>query len=299
MSFLLVAGLSVECPACGSTRWIPRKGGPAYLQVGDQNVLIQSEIQNRSGRARQGHFYIEAWCSNCAAPVLASKHQALANERDRLLAEITIWAQSLRQKCHVRILEHIAQDTGRHWLQKTYPALYRECFEDPRCGLYPDFFVKMKKRFRTQASRTPEREGSLLPDGFDQWLTMEASSHPFADELNALQCRIDSLAQDTHGLLPFLKRKRWRIAEVVNPWQGINLNPYLQYESTVFVAEGEPGSPLYFIFEVNPHEIASPCESALQRPLVDSGEYTSFKDIAVLLNEKVNTIVDSLVWPLS
>ena len=46
MSFLLVAGLSVRCPACDATRWIPKKVGPAHLQVGDQNVVIQSEIQN-------------------------------------------------------------------------------------------------------------------------------------------------------------------------------------------------------------------------------------------------------------
>ena len=275
------------------------KGGPAPLQVGDQNVLIQAELQKRSGREGQNLFHIEAWCNDCAAPILASKPQALANERDRLLADITVWDQSLRQKCHVSILEHIAQDTGRHWLQKAYPALYRECFEDPRCGLYPEFFVKMKKRFRTQAARIPEQDGSLLPDGFDDWLTNEASSHSFADELNAFQCRIDALVKEMCGPLSCLQRKKWSIVETVDPWLGVNLNPYLQYESTVFVAEGEPGTPLYFMFEVAPHELVSPCKSDLQRPLVDAGAYTTPRDLEAVFKEKVKTIVDSLVWPLS
>jgi len=66
----------------------------------------------------------------------------------------------------------------------------------------------------------------------------------------------------------------------------------------MFVAEGEPGTPLYFVFDVDPHELASPCESLLQRPLVDSDTYATSGDLGAVIKEKVGMIVDSLVWPI-
>jgi len=62
-------------------------------------------------------------------------------------------------------------------------------FREPCCGLYPDFFVKMKKRFRTQAARTPERDGNLFPDGFDKRLTLDGSMMPTKLALLVLKIR--------------------------------------------------------------------------------------------------------------
>ena len=69
MSFrlMLVEGLRVQCPGCGSIRRVPRKDSPACLQVGDENVLSQMDLQTRSGRRGWNLFHIKASCASCAA----------------------------------------------------------------------------------------------------------------------------------------------------------------------------------------------------------------------------------------
>lgn len=120
-----------------------------------------------------------------------------------MLNEISGWSRPLRLNCLEKIVEDLTLNTGTElpdfWLQNAFPALYQECFEDTRCGLYPDFFTKMKKRFRTQASRSIERDGVPLSKDFGTWLTMEVSNHPFDEVLKAFKSRIELLTQTLRG----------------------------------------------------------------------------------------------------
>ena len=49
MSWLMVGGLSVTCMQCSRRQDIARKGGPDYMQVGDQNVMEQTALRQPRG----------------------------------------------------------------------------------------------------------------------------------------------------------------------------------------------------------------------------------------------------------
>jgi len=263
MSFLLIEGLSVHCPECDSTRIILKKGGPGMIQVSDQNALIQQDLQKRSGQ-RRDLFYVDAWCERCATPILASPAQAIANERNRLIESISEWDSTIRQKCQEKILEQLGLNLSQgseariSWLKKTFHSLFRECFEDARCGLYPEFYSKMKKRFLMQVIRTIKRDGVTITDELIRWFKGEVAGNPFAKPIEDLQNRADSLTKETKG--------PWWLIWISDPWQGVNLNPYICHETTMFFAEGDHGIPLYTRYENDPGSFTSICERALRKP---------------------------------
>lgn len=294
MSFLIVEGLRVQCPECEAVRVVSREGGGAPLQVGDENVRVQMDLQKRTGREGAHLFHLRAWCPACAAPLLTSRPQALATTMENLLEEIHAWSSSLQQKAIERITALSPSASGpseaADWLKGAFPDLFRECLEDSRCGLYPDYFTKMKKRFKTQAGRCIERDGVPMPRGFKEWLEGEVASHPFAEPMEDLQKEVDSLSMELPG--------PWSLVEQVDPWQGINLNPYLCCDQTVFIADGEPGAPLHFTYEADPKELPSACQAALRRPSIDPDRFVRNRDVELVLREKVSELVDALTWPI-
>lgn len=290
MSFMIVAGLLAECPACRAIRRIPREGGPALMQVGDPNVRVQAELQRHTDQQDGDLFHVAALCPACAPLRLASRPQELAGECDSLLEGIAEWDEALRRRCLDRILEELApgEDPAgapSAWLRQAFPALYRACFEDPRCRLYPEFLLKMKKRFRTQACRSIERDGVPVPEGFGPWLRVEAKRHPFAQRIQALRARVEACARE----IP----PPWHILESVDPWQGVNLNPYLQSEQTIFRAAGEPETPLHLEVETDPEEVVAICETALRQPL-DTGGYVRDGRIEAMYRERVCLAVEDV-----
>ncbi len=294
MSFLLVHGLRVQCPECMAIRKISMRGGPAYLQVGDENAMSHTSLWECEDAEDLGLFRIKAWCASCANPVLVSTPQALANEREKLLAEINNWAEALREKGKAWLFNHGIPSPGSKeataWLKASFPSLVQECFEDARCGLYPAFFTKMKKRFGTQAGRRIEQDGMPLPAPFIEWLEGERSRHPFKSSLASLQERTHALAKLIPG--------PWLLVDRADPWQGLNLNPYLCFMSTVFTAGGDPGPELYFIFQEDPQGITSACASALDHPFQEANRFFQNKEIEKATRANLLTIVHALEWPL-
>ena len=294
MSFLLVHGLRVQCPKCMAIRKIALSGGPRYLQVGDANAMLHRSLWEWDGAEDQGLFRIDAWCASCAEPILVSKPQVLAEEREDLLAEIQDWTEELREKGTAWLLNHAIPSPGSRgattWLKGNFPSLFQGCFEDARCGLYPAFFTKMKKRFGTQAGRCIERDGMPLPAAFIKWLEAERSNHPFKESLVSLQERSNALAKKIPGPWPLVERR--------DAWQGLNLNPYLSYEGTTFMAGGDPGAELYFIYQETHRKFASTCASALEKPFQEANRFFQDTEMGKGTRRILQAFVGALEWPL-
>jgi len=270
MSFLRIAAISATCPSCGATRQIPRMGGSGHVQIGDEAVYKQTALQRKRGEVGLDLYYLDAWCESCAEPVLRSRPQALAEALISMGEMIEHWDSALRLRSEARLLaglpERGSAESGRSWLKAEFPVLFHECFEDPRCGLYPEFAVKMRKRFRTQAGRKLEHEGVPIPDGFGAWLASEAlaSRAPLEHQLDSLEQQIQDLARAIPG--------PWRLAVTVDLEAGISLNPYIEYEGTIFQGEGA-STILHFLHEQSPENLVVPYRRALERPLLEPREY--------------------------
>jgi len=295
MSMLFIEGLWVTCPDCGSVRKIPMRGGAAVLQVGDANVMHQMHIQKDVPPGSPCLFHLDAWCGACAAPLLASEAQVLADTRNRLLERISAWLDTLRQACRERLLAEtrsgLEAESAGPWLRGTFPILFKECFENGLCGLYPDHFKKAKKRFRTQAGRALERDGLPLPAGFKGWLASQVAANPFGAELSDLAAHVLEL--------DFASPGPWMIVESLDPWEGVNLNPYIMGEHTLFFAAGAPGTPLHFVMEETPSDFTSACERALRHPLDNGTKFMEELDFKAVLRKEVETRVDHLTWPIT
>ena len=295
MSFMLVKALRVECPKCGSIRLITIKSGPVRLQVGDMNCWSQQDLARMHGTVGQNLFHIQASCELCVAPLLTSSPHGLAIEVGHLLGEIEAWVSLLQQASIELLTLQLLSPTNSAdqgaWLEEAFPECFRECLLDPRCGLYSDYFTKMKKRFKTQTGRSIERDGVPLNRGFREWLRNKLSGHPFNESLEALRRRINTMAQEIPG--------PWRLVKQADSWLGINLNPHICCEQSLFIADGMPGTPLYFVYEANPKDLLSVCEAALRQPASDPADFARSQSVELALREKVSTTVELLRWPLT
>ena len=295
MSLLFLDGLRVRCPQCRAIRQIPMRSGPAMVQVGDANVLHQMSLQKNIRPGRPYSFHLDAWCSACAAPLLASDAQALAEASDHLLARIQGWLEELNGLCRERLLVETGAgcapgELGR-WLKATFPQLFEECFGTGLCGLYPDHFRKMKKRFRMQAGRLVLQDGLPLSAGFMDWLASQVQAQSFSQDLQELTER--ALVLDLMAPGP------WQVVQSADPWEGVNLNPYLLAQETLFHAAGDPGEPLRFVVETTPVALTSGYAEALRSPLdqpIDFIEDLAFK---TFLRQALETNVDRLTWAMT
>ena len=107
MSFLLVAGKIFVCQKCQKLITIEYEGGALLTQIGDENVMQQSEYsqhmkQPNSNPDEQGHFlYDIGLCTSCYH-VQNSRSDQLKNEE---IFEITNSITTSNEEAKAAILE--------------------------------------------------------------------------------------------------------------------------------------------------------------------------------------------------
>lgn len=293
MSFLIVDSLRIQCPSCRSVRLIPRDGGPGRIQVGDLPALEQEKLRRKAKSDMPFPFHLEGWCELCAGPVLKSRAQNLVEALSPIREAISKWVEATREALRNRLAGEIVAVPGEEgvaWLRRTFPDLFQECFSDALCGLQPPFFEKMKKRFKTQAGRQLQRDGCPFTQGDLDWFKDRCKHHPFEEELRWIRQQVKDLEETCP--------RPWTLANAIDPWQGLNLNPYICTEGTIFMPEGESGMPFYLLEQADPEDLAAVCHRQLVEDLESLDRLARAVGLEDSFRGAIHSQVDHLTWPV-
>jgi hypothetical protein len=272
------------------------------LQVGDQAVMEQSEIILREGGVDPGYFRIKAICQPCAKPMLISREASLykeVEELSRTLQDLNESHQLAFEETLLTLCWDPKNDGGdlQHrldLLKRLFPNHNDEFLNDPRCAKHPEFLAKRKRRFFHEARLKLEKDGFFI-----EGKAAEAKSRQKSYEQSCRPAisRLVEICQETK-ILPGAVNGQYFCAYEVDLLDGVNLNPNMCGDSTIFTVDGESGGSIYFpvytdgLKENISHNILTP-------PLKGTRGNELTPKATDFLIEKIKGVVEGLVWPTS
>ena len=245
-------------------------------------ACLMPELWRRTGDPLDlHHFFIHGICGTCAAPDLVSPADDLLAQAQLLLADLQVWAgeQALAGKSLLAesdVLAPAVYDDA--WLQRTFPELWRQCFDEGKCRMHPEHLVKMRKRFRIHVLREIENTGVPIKENLMETFAASIPKQPFAARFEALRDAVHSL----HARVP----GPYRMMRPIELSEGLNLNPFLRTRHTEFFVENTPAEPFYLGQELDPGHLLAVISGELQRA-TDPHRFSKDRELVEKLRQGV------------
>ncbi len=292
MSWLMVGGLSVTCMQCSRRQDIARKGGPDYMQVGDQNVMEQTALRQQRGEENANLYYLRDWCADCVKELLTTPEQQLFREKNELYESMIIWIETFRRDCREKLQSEIMATLDgmdvMSWLTRYFPDSMRHYSTSPLFK-QDGYFKSWKKSFRKSVVYSINNSDILMPDGFTAWLEQNYAQHPFTEEIDRFEARVKNHLVNAEA--------PWVVVEETDLQGGISLNPYLSYNLTTFVAEEGEQAILYYPFEMDPQNLVDECQALLSYPNRDWWAFLKDQRFLDELSDRLRKMCNDLTLP--